>query len=326
MPTLMSSSENERVVMTATSQRVPQWRKIGKPVGNAMTAQEALKIGGLDFNVSISPDPVSTVVDGKTLTVQNKFITYADTGKELRALGVVGNRYTPIQNSEAFDLLNNIVDESGANYDSAGMTGSKCWIMMKMPGTIKVGNNTDAIDTYLRCSNSHDGSSSFRIETTFLRLICTNGLTGMVSGSSITLRHTQSATLKVQEAREALQIVFQQQESFELEVQRLLNTKMTDGDYKKFVEVLVPEAKDETSTRKQNSVERVRGELFGLWRADTQAIVKNTAWAAYNAVAEYVDWYKPVRGSGEDKDVVRAERRLSGNSSLKNRAYELLSV
>lgn len=314
--------------MTATNQRVPQWRKIGKPVGAAMTAQEAIKLGGLDFKVRVSEQSVSTVVNGQTLTVENKFMTYAEFPKELRALGVVGNRYTPIQNSDAFDMLNNIVDESGANFDSAGIlnNGARCYITMKMPGTIEVGGGADAIDTYLNCFNSHDGSSSFRIQVAFLRQICTNGLTGMVAGSSVNLRHTESSTLRVQEARDALQIVFKQQEAFELEVQKLLNTEMTDKEYKKFVEVLVPMPESESTERKLNSVERVRGELMGLWRADTQAIVKNTRWAAYNAVAEYVDWFKPVRGASENKDALRAERRLTGESSLKSRAHELLSV
>ena len=324
----MSSSDNERVVMTATNQRVPQWRKIGKPVGKAMTAQDAIKLGGLDFTVRVSEQAVSTVVDGQTLTIDNKFITYAEFGKKLQPLGVVGNRYTPIQNKDAFDMLNNIVDESGANYDSAGIIngGARCYITMKMPQSVQVAGGADVIDTYLNCFNSHDGSSSFRIQVAFLRQICTNGLTGMVAGSSVTLRHTESATLKVQEARDALSIVFKQQEQFEIEVQRLLDTKMTDNEYKKFVEVLIPEPKGEATERKQNSVERVRGELMGLWRADTQAIVKNTRWAAYNAVAEYVDWFKPVRGSAENKDSLRAERRLTGESSLKSRAHELLSA
>lgn len=308
--------------------RVPQWRRIGKPVGKAMTAQEAIKLGGLDFKVRVSEEPVSTTVDGKKLTIDSKFITYAEFPNELRALGVVGNRYTPIQNSDAFDMLNNIVDESGANFDSAGLigNGSRCYITMKMPESIEVAGGADVIDTYLNCFNSHDGSSSFRIQVAFLRQICTNGLTGMVGGSSVSLRHTESSTLKVQEVRDALNIVFKQQQAFEIEVQKLLNTKMTDTQYKQFVEVLVPEPKGEVTERKQNSVERVRGELMGLWKAPTQAIVKNTHWAAYNAVAEYVDWFKPVRGSGEDKELVRAERRLTGESSLKNRAFELLSV
>lgn len=310
-----------------TTQRIPQWRRAGKPVGAAMTAQEAIRLGGLDFKVKVSENPVSTTIDGKTISVDNKFMTYADIPNVgLTSLGVVGNRYTPIQNSEAFDLLNNIVDESGANFDSAGVVGNgrKCYITMKLPNTITVANGNDAIDTYLNCFNSHDGSSAFRIQVTFLRLICTNGMTGMVGGESITLRHTSNATYKVQEARDALHLVFAQQQAFEDEINKMLGIKMTDKDYADFINTLVPNVDNADSVRKTNSVEKMRGELMGLWRAETQANVKNTAWAAFSAVTEYVDWVKPVRGKSEDKELLRAERKLTGSSSLKTRAHELL--
>ena len=98
---------------------------------------------------------------------------------------------------------------------------------------------------------------------------------------------------------------------------------MTDAQYKKFVETLIPEPKKDASQRKVNSVENVRSELLGLWKAPTQQIVAGTAWAAYNAVTEYVDWFKPVRG-GEEKDAIRAERSLFNESRLANRAHDLL--
>lgn len=308
--------------------RISQWSRAGKDVHKAMTADEAIKLGGLDFKVRVSEEPVSVVIKEKVLEVDNKFITYGEySDGKLLPFGVVGNRYTPIQNQEAFDFLNNIVDESGALYHTAGVTGSKCWINMKLPDTITVAGGADSLETYLTCVNSHDGSSSFKVYVSHLRLICTNGLKGVVrdANSEITLRHTQGATLKVQQARESLQLVWQYQESFEREVQRLLDTPMTDNQYKKFVEALIPEPKPDASTRKVNSVENVRSELLGLWKAPTQQIVANTAWAAYNAVTEYVDWFRPVRG-GEDKDTLRAEKMLSGNSKLKNRAFDLLSA
>lgn len=309
-------------------QRVSQWSRAGKDVTKAMTAEEAIKLGGLDFKVRVSEQPVSVIVKEQVLEIQNKFMTYGEYNDgKLLPFGVVGNRYTPIQNQEAFDFLNNIVDESGAIYHTAGVTGSKCWINMKLPETITVANGADALETYLTCVNSHDGSSSFKVYVSHLRLICTNGLKGIVrdANSEIALRHTQGATLKVQQARESLNLVWQYQESFEREVQKLIDTPMTDKQYVKFVETLIPEPKPDSSQRKINSVQGVREELLGLWKAPTQQIVANTAWAAYNAVTEYVDWFRPVRG-GEDKDTLRAEKMLSGNSKLKSRAFDLLSA
>jgi len=303
--------------------RVPQWQKLGKSVGKAMTAQEAITMGNLDFKVKVSEEPVSVVVGESVLSVKNKFMTYSEYADGKReSLGVVGDRYTPIQNNDAFDLLNNIVDESGANFGHAGRVGNgeRCWISMKMPDTITVANGADSLETHLTCINSHDGSSSFRIYTTFLRLICTNGLKGFTKGSEITMRHTVNSTIKVAEARNALQIVFKEQEDFVIEVNKLLSEKMTDNQYKKFVETLIPEPKKDATLRKTNSVESVRAELMGLWKAPTQQIVAGTAWAAYNAVAEYVDWYKPTRNT----ETADRTGKMTGQSKLKDRAHALL--
>jgi hypothetical protein len=64
---------------------------------------------------------------------------------------------------------------------------------------------------------------------------------------------------------------------------------------------------------------------MGLWKAPTQANIAGTKWAAYNAVAEYEDWAKPVR-SKKDQDVVRAERIINGGSEvMKARAQLILA-
>lgn len=312
--------------MERTTQRVPAWRKIGQSVTNAMTAEEALKIGGLDYTVKVTESPVSVVVGEQVVSVENRFLTYGETpdGK-LTGIGVIGDRYVPIQNRDAFDILNNIVDESGAHFDTAGTIGgmARCYISMKMPKNIVVGNGADAIETYLHCVNSHDGTSSFKIYVMFLRQICTNGLKGFRRGSEISFRHTINSTVKVQEVRHALQLVFQEQESFKKEVENLLSTKMTTPDFRNFVEELVPIAAD-ASPRVENSATDLRAELNGLWNAPTQEIVKGTAWAAYNAVAEYVDWYSPTRG--KDVDIRRAERAMGNQSPLLERAHALLTA
>lgn len=305
--------------------RVPAWRNIGQNVTEALTAEQAIQQGGLDFQVKVSEQPVSTNVDGVTITSPNRFMTYAQTSSgELHGIGVVGNRYTPIQNREAFQLLNNIVDDSGAIFDTAGKFDgySKCYITLKLPQTITVAGGADALDTYLHCVNSHDGTSSFTIHTMFLRQICTNGLKGFRAGSSVSLRHTVNSSLKVQDARFALGLIFQEQEQFRTEVESLLSKPMSNSDFKKFVDELVPLPDD--LGRAYTNAENVRGNLFSLWTADTQKNVAGTAWAAYNTVTEYVDWFSPVRG--DNAQVRKARQSITGRSPMVDRAHELLAT
>jgi phage/plasmid-like protein (TIGR03299 family) len=348
MPTLMSPSAKERVTMARQStkavypeslpdgtkaivnnRRMP-WHTVGQQTDGAATAQEALEMAQLNWQVKVSEDPVMTEVEGKKISLEHKFLTYRNHPKTgLSALGVVGNRYHPIQNEEAFDFINHLVDESGAIYESAGSLGNgeRVFMTLKFPETMMFANGQDGVDNYILAMNSHDGSSAFTVAVTPMRIACTNQIRLALQNatSKIALKHTSGAKAKVEQARQTLGIIFKYQESFQKEVEALITRELSDSDYKRFIEKLIPLPKVlEASPRKLNAVEETRSELMGLWKAPTQMLVPNTAWAAYNAVAEYVDWFKPMRGSNEDKQYLRAERNINKNSRLKQRAHELL--
>jgi phage/plasmid-like protein (TIGR03299 family) len=312
------------------SAREVAWHKLGTITPDALSANDALKTAQLDWVVKVTEQSIFSKVDDKTIQLDDKYLTYRDHPKKgLSALGVVGNRYTPIQNSDAFEFLNHIADESGAVFETAGSLGNgeRVFMTMKFPDSMKLASGTDVIDNYIMAVNSHDGSSSFTVAVTPIRAVCTNTVRMALdaAASKVSLKHTAGASAKVQQARETLGIVFKYQEEFEKEVEKLLSEKFTDTQYKKFVEALIPEPKNDSTTRKENSVEKVRSELMGLWKAPTQAIVANTKWAAYNAVVEYSDWVKPVRG-GEDKQELRAEKIILGNGEkLKQKAQLLLA-
>lgn len=312
------------------SARVPAWHKKGTITDGAMTASEALQLTGLDGTVSVSEQPVSTTVNGQQLTIDNKFITYRDHAKHgLTALGVVGNRYTPIQDSDAFEFLNYLADESGAVFETAGALGhgERVFMSMKFPESMKLANGQDLVDNYIVAVNSHDGTTSFNVVVTPVRVVCQNTvrLALRKATNKVSLRHTANATQKVQQARDTLGIVFKYQEEFQREVDRLLAVDMSEQDFSKFVETLVPlPSSKDASQREIATVERKRGEITQLWNAPTQANVAGTGWAAYNAVVEWSDWVKRIRGEG-DKDALRAERLILGiGEEIKDRAHELL--
>jgi len=313
------------------------WHKLGTVTDNALTAEDALKTAYLDWTVFKSENPVTTMVpmlgdtameDGsmEEVTFADKFMTYRyhPKTKKADALGVVGNRYTPVQNAEAFSLLNYIADESGAVFETAGALngGRKVFMTMKMPNQMTIGG-VDAIDMYLMAWNTHDGTSSFNLLTTPIRVVCQNTLSMAINNakSSFALRHTTNVQGKVQEAREALQLAYKYTDAFALEAEVLLGQKLSTNDFAKIVEKLIPI--DETIDRKRTLSEEARGALMGLWNAPTQQNVFGTKWAAWNAVVEYADWAKPVRG--KNADVARAERIVTGaGDAFKNKALQLI--
>ena len=83
------------------------WHKIGNVTEGALTSSEAIEKAGLDWTVSIrglatfqedNNTDVSSLID-----VPDHYATVRDTDNTV--LGVVGNRYTQIQNIEFFDFF-----------------------------------------------------------------------------------------------------------------------------------------------------------------------------------------------------------------------------
>jgi phage/plasmid-like protein (TIGR03299 family) len=312
--------------------REPAWHSLGVVTPNALTAEEALKTALLDWKVIKADTPVETIVptiDGKNttkITFPDKFMTYRYHPKTNKAdaLGVVGNRYTPVQNAEAFSFLNFVADESGAVFETAGSmnNGRKVFMTMKMPEGLQIGGQ-DAIDLYLMAWNTHDGTSAFNLLVTPIRVVCQNTLTAAINSakSNYALRHTPGVNGKIQAAREALNLTFKYTEEFEKMAEKLISQSMTDKEFATLVEEVFPI--DEESQRATTIAETARGTLMGLWKAPTQANIANTKWAAYNAFIEYSDWASPIRG--KDVETLRAERIISGaGDRFKNKVLALL--
>jgi len=301
------------------------WHKLGTVTDGALTAQDALKTAYLDWEVKKSEEPVGVKIGTEFITTGDKFATYRFHPKtnKAEALGVVGNRYTPVQNSEAFSFLNHIADESGAVFETAGSinNGKKVFMTMKLPNTLQIGG-VDQVDLYLMAWNTHDGTSSFQVVVTPIRVVCQNTLSAAIASAKNTfsLRHTPNVSGKVQQAREALGLSFKYIEAFEKQAEALLSQQMTDKEFYSLVEKMIPINEEDDRTR--NLADAARGTLNALWKAPTQANVAGTKWAAYNAFTEYADWARPVKS---DQDSARAIRIVTGASdAFKNKALALL--
>lgn len=81
------------------------------------------------------------------------------------------------------------------------------------------------------------------------------------------------------------------------------------------------------SARIRDTERQRRDRLHWLFTdADTQAGIRATAWAGYQAVTEYVDHYAPVRTRG-DQATARATRLLTSDDPdrIKRRAWTALT-
>lgn len=270
-----------------SGENLTPWHGLGKVVDGLLTAEEALKAAGLDWTVEKRP-----VFFGENIPVPGRFATVRTSDN--RPLGVVGSDYKVYDNVEAFSFFDTVTDKTGeAHYTSAGSLfgGSRVFLTAKIGDTFNVAGE-DAHDTYLLISNSHDGSKAFTAVTTMIRAVCNNTVTlGLASAKTRwSLRHKVTLEGKAQEARDALQLVYKYQSSFQDEVEKLLQVEMDTDKFKAIVSELLPDQKRQT--------EKNLDALVSIWENEPTVIDAPGAgngWGAINAVTFWTDHHRDFR-------------------------------
>ncbi|MFH0246187.1 DUF932 domain-containing protein [Streptomyces sp. HK10] len=312
------------------SARLDAWHRLGTVTTGALTAEEALekaflsnwnvrKVGGVHA-YEITEHGVTKIESDDYFTVR----TNPKTGMTER-LGTVKEKYRPVQNEEHCELLNLLVDESGAHFETAGSLrgGRSVFVTMKLPKAISIAG-ADDIDLYLAGLNSHDGSSAFRFNVSPTRIVCANTQHMAISNavSHYPVRHTAGAKAKIAEARKALGMVWEYAVAFEREAEKMINETLSLGAFERVCEEVWGPLEPNPSVRTRNNHTRRMNTLRHLFEnADTQANIRGTRWAGFQAIGEYLDHYAPAKDAE-----VRAHRVLTSSDITKKKqaAYELL--
>lgn len=317
-------------VASFVSAHTAAWHQLGNTLEKSFTAQEAMVEGRLgDWDVRKVPMTAIDPKTKKTIAIPGKYATVRDNPVKKGQVDVLGaglgEGYQVVQNEEHAAFLDELVDESGAHYDTAGALrgGSQVFLAMKLPGHINVGG-VDPVENYIAAINSHDGSKSFTMMVTPVRIVCANTLAVAFQNHSniIRVRHSSGALKNLAyEARRVLDVSFNYLDAFQKEAEMMIQTTLTDSKFEEIVNLEFgadEDAATATKTRSENKIEEIL-ELFA--HANTQDGIRNTVWAGFNALTEWADHFAPTRG--DDKDNARAEKALL-DPYLKTDAHRLM--
>lgn len=315
------------------SARESAWHRLGTVLPETFDADTALEAAYLKgWDVRKHPLYVESGMDMNMTAIADKWATVRTNPHNggVDYLGVVGGKYTPIQNEDHIELLNALVDESGAHFETAGSLkdGREVFVSMKMPNTMQVGGS-DPVDTYIAALNSHDGRSAFKLIITPIRIVCANTQAAALRAaqSSFTIRHTRNHKEAVAQARQALGLTWKYMEAFELEAERMIQEQTTRDQFAGIVDQLIGKVPEEGKKAVVERAQRVHDDLENLFLySDTNTEIRGTRWAAYQAFTEYADFYSPVR-SKTGKDDARALKVVTGElDAFKSRAFDLCTV
>ena len=304
------------------------WHVLGTTLPRDLTAEDVLVHGRLGgWNVRKNP-MTTTLPSGLVLPVPNRAAVLRDNPVipgQVDVLGDVGSNYQIIQNEEYTQILQALVDDAGATFETAGALygGRVVFVSMKVPSHIVIGG-VDKVDFYIAAVSSHDGSMSFVLLTTPVRIVCANTLNSAFQNKSNIFRvqHRSGASKIIHaEARKALDVSFDYMEAFQAEAEMMIQTTMTQMEFEAIIEKefgAPDDAAKATITRSERKIAEMT-ELFA--DAATQDGIRNTVWAGYNALTEWADHHAPVRG--EDEVTGRAIKSVF-STTFKDKARSLM--
>lgn len=225
-----------------------------------------------------------------------------NTDKKL--LYVVGGRYHVIQNAETFQWASNLLDVSEGVFVTAWVLrgGRVVGCTLQLPKEVVVGGKRygERMPTFLNALNWH-GGGALEAHISNVRIECMNTCRASQRSaqSVIHIRHTQSATHKLEIARQTLGITYEYTKEFEKAANALLNEPATLKDLNATIEHIWPKPKDDDqlvgkgSTRWTNRQDAI----IDVWKnSPNLENVRKTHWGVYNAVTEWSQWGRNIRG------------------------------
>src|SRR5512147_1083189 len=106
--------------------REAAWHKLGIVTPDAINWEQAMQLAGLDWTVGLR-DLYASVNGASEPQVSGTFVKVPARGvfrsSDNACLGVVGMQYTLIQNRDAFDFVDTLLEASDAHYEAAGALG-----------------------------------------------------------------------------------------------------------------------------------------------------------------------------------------------------------
>ena len=326
--------ENQNGVASFASFREPAWHGLGTVFTEEKSTSEMLAAANLNgWNVRLEDMPIPSHL---TSDKEYQYVvrTNPTTDTQTDVLGVVGERYHVLQNEDLFSFGDNILD-GGGRWETAGsIKGGRVVfgaLALERETVLDPNGVADKVKTYLLINTSHDGSIAIQASITPVRVVCANTLNLALNRTkkkdgvkqSFKIRHTQTASGKVQIARETLGMANKYMDEFDIMAKAMIEKTV---DAKMFNDIILaaypkPDADAKGSFKKwENKIDVIND----IYTGEFNGMIAGNAWGAFNALTERLDWYRSARGGSNESILASASGFDPAINAEKNRLLKIV--
>ena len=316
------------------SLREPAWHGLGVVFNEEKTTAEMLDTANLsNWNVRLEDLEIPSHLESDK-SYQYVIRTNPFNTEQTDVLGVVGQRYVPLQNEDLFSFGDNILD-GGGRWETAGsLRGGRVVfgsLALERETILDPNGVADKVKTYLLVNTSHDGSIAIQASITPVRVVCANTLNLALNSikrkngvkQSFKIRHTQTAEGKIAIAREALGLANKYMDEFDKMAHAMIEQEV---NAKMFNDIILaaypkPEKDSKGAVKKwENKINLIND----IYTGEFNGMIAGTAWGAFNALTERLDWYRSARGGSNESILAGASGFDPVVNAEKNRLLKVV--
>lgn len=269
------------------------WHGEGEKIADEhlFSIADGIKTAGMDWEVGL-----------KALkTVDNEAVSHRACYRKTdnKILGVVGPRWTPVQNWDMFKWFQPWLDSKLVMLHTAGSLcgGEKVWVLCQMVSDNMEIVKNDEVAKFILLANSHNGTMAVRAGFTPIRVVCANTLAASIrcaESKLLRVRHSSKVIENLENVREIMDLANQEFEATAEQYRLLAHKGVHPGDLRKYVKIVlgvenVTEA--ELPTRTKNTMDEIF-RMIECGRGQDNPLTRGTWWSAYNGVNEYLNYNK----------------------------------
>lgn len=275
------------------------WHGLGYRLPANVSLVDALTHAKLDWTVNLQRMFIRDKTQAARTAVEVPGMRAVVRSVDSSVLGVVSDKYSPIQNRDLFDVFDKAVDGRAVWHTAGSLRGGcEVWALAQVPGGWRVAGEQHR--RYLLATAGHDGKHEARFLPTDVRVVCKN-TQGMALDSAekdeiLSVRHVGDVGARLATVAGSFEAALGAFNGYQERMARLLDTILSPQRETEILEQVI----EGDSSRAESTRTAIRD--LAHYGTGNRAIA-GTAYGLLQGTTEYVDHHRMQTATAEKRTV-----------------------